>query len=96
MDVRNVLQRLDIFGEPLPSFNVRGHETVNSVFGGICSVIIFTIVLLYGVTKFIDLESRSNPNVSFFINEDNFGQGEQINLNERGFRIAFAVEGVYS
>ena len=57
---------------------------------------IFIIVLLYGITKLIDLESKNNPNVSFFIKEGHFNQGKQINLTERDFRIAFAVEGYYT
>ena len=58
-------------------------------------MIIFTIVLLYGITKFIDLESKNNPNVSFYIKEGHF-ESEQINLNEKNFRIAFAIEGYFT
>ena len=57
-------------------------------------MIIFIIVFLYAVTKFIDLEAKNNPNVSFFVKEGHF-DGEEINLTERGFRIAYAVEGLY-
>ena len=42
-------------------------------------MIIFIIVFLYAIGKFIDLESKNNPNVSFFIKEGHYN-GEEINL----------------
>ena len=72
LDAMSVLQRFDIFGQTLPTFNIDGKEKVNTIIGGFFTVIIFTIVLLYGITKFIHLESKNNPNVGSFTKEAAF------------------------
>ena len=56
LDFKNVFERLDIFGKPLPSFNIKGRDSVNTMIGGLCTVMLYAIVLLYGITKLIHLE----------------------------------------
>ena len=46
------LEKFDVFGEPLPSFNIKGSEEVTSKAGGFATLIIFIVMLLFGAMKF--------------------------------------------
>lgn len=59
-----VLERFDIFGEPLPSFNIKGKQQIQTRIGGVCTVLILATTLLFSVVKFIHLWTRNNPNLS--------------------------------
>ena len=96
LDVRQVLNRVDIFGKPLPGFNLKGSDVVTTMVGGVSSIFIFAIVLLYGAIKFIHLQSKANPNVATYIREGSFSSADILDLNDMNFRIAFAVEGFRS
>ena len=72
LDVKSVLKRFDIFGKPLPGFNIKGNDQVNTIAGGISSILIFGIVLIYATTKLIHLHSKANPNVSSFIRQGSY------------------------
>ena len=87
-----VFKRMDSFGEHLPSFNLRGKDSVNSVLGGIFSLALGLIIFMYGLLKFLHLIDRHNPNISAYYLEDGMSFGEKLNANERGFRIAVSVE----
>ena len=50
------------------------------------------IVLLYGLLRFLHLATKHNPNISTYYLEDGMSNGNILNLNERGFRIAVSVE----
>ena len=93
LSVSNVLHSIDVFQEPIPMFNVNGKSSVSSFLGGIFTLVLFSIVLTYATHKFIHLESKKNPVISEYHKANNFDPDEVLNLNERNFRIAFAVEG---
>ena len=54
---------------------------------------LFGIVLLYATVKLIQLKQLENPVVSSYIKENSFGSEDVLNMNERNFKVAFAVEG---
>ena len=56
-------------------------------------MILLSTVLLYATVKFIQLKQLANPVVSSYIKELYFGIDEHLNMNERNFKVAFAVEG---
>ena len=62
--VRSFLRECDIFGQPIPAFNIRGKDKVKTAWGGILSAIIMTISLGYAIVNFHDLILRTNPIVS--------------------------------
>ena len=45
----NAMKRLDRFGQSLPGFNLEGNATVTSNLGGFCTILVFCVVLLYGI-----------------------------------------------
>ena len=46
------LVKVDQFGQPLPTFNIRGSEIVNSRLGGVCTLILASVILAYALVKF--------------------------------------------
>ena len=45
------LEHIDLFGTPIPSFNIKNKEKVTTLIGGIMTLIILAIILLYGGLK---------------------------------------------
>ena len=84
---------MDIFGKQLPSFNLKGNEIVKTNFGAALTLFLGGIVLLYAVVKFIQLESRENPNITEYMETFKTDSESPINLNSLNGRIAFSFEG---
>ena len=59
----NVLKKIDIFGEPLPGFNLKGDTAIPTLTGGICTFLILIIFIAYGSLKFIHLKDKRNPEI---------------------------------
>ena len=54
-------RNIDIFGAPVPSFNIGGQKTVKTAVGASISIIIMILVLAFGLLKMRDLYERKNP-----------------------------------
>ena len=66
---------------------------MQSRLGGFVTVIIYLCVLMYASLKFSYFITRNNPNMFSYIKDENqLVDGEEINLSERNFRIAFTIE----
>ena len=91
-----MLERIDVFGKPLPAFNLGGEDTVHTLTGGIFTFIIILILVTYGGLKFVHLIERHNPLVSEVTEKAFYDSSEKMNLNEEGFRFAFTMEGYLS
>ena len=48
---RRILKEIDIFGAPVPGFNLNGKQSINTHTGGCISIIIISIVLIFGTNK---------------------------------------------
>ena len=86
----SMLEHIDAFGLPLPTFNLKGKQIVHTRIGGVCTLIISIIVILYATIKFIHLQTKHNPGMSSYYKDTK--DGFAINLNEQKFRFAFTVE----
>ena len=82
---------LDAFGEKLPTFNIKGSDRVNTIAGGVLSIVLYMTVFMYSMIKLGHLVSKHNPNISTYY-KDKEMYGRSLNLNERKFRFAFTVE----
>ena len=91
-----LLEKIDIFGRPLPTFNLNSDTEVNTVTGGLVTFAIIIMVLCYGSLKFYHLISKHNANVTSVLETDVFDFNEITNLSEAGFRLAFSVRGFNS
>lgn len=84
-----VLYQLDIFGMPLPTFNIDGNDRIKTRLGGVFTLLIIATVLLFAIVKFSHMTARKNP----FLSQMNIDNDDlELNLFESGFRIAVTVE----
>ena len=65
-----VFRRLDIFGQNLPTFILKGKDKVQTRIGGVVSILIGILVLMYACLKFSHLIDRHNPVMNSFYKED--------------------------
>ena len=84
---------MDSFGKKIPMFNIQGDSQVKTVFGGVLSVLVITLTLMYSKMKFIDLMERKNPQLIEQELSEYFETSSVVNLNDINFRMAFTVEG---
>ena len=89
----NILDTIDLFKLELPNYNLRGRQAVSSVAGGIVTVAIFTLMMLYANIKFFHFLTRYNPNISSHLQTNYFSSEDRIDLKENNLRFAFIVEG---
>ena len=75
------MKNFDLFGEPVPSFNVKGEDTVKTKVGAFVSMMIFVTVVYYGLLKSIQLEARGNPSIATYPIETVFDKDNPINMN---------------
>ena len=93
LQLSNFFGRFDSFAKPLPAFNIKGAESVQTLTGGIFTLFITVIILIYSSLKLLQLASKENPNVSEVNELDFYNFKEVLSLQEIDFKIAFSVEG---
>ena len=62
--VRSFLRECDLFGRPIPAFNIKGKDEVKTAIGGILSALIMTVSFGYTIMKIYDLVLHNNPIIS--------------------------------
>ena len=65
-----MLLTLDMFGTPLPSFNIQGEDQVRTHCGGCVSLLIMYVTFLFATLKLQHLLSKHNPSVNDFVDTD--------------------------
>ena len=88
-----MVEMIDLFPRPMPSFNVRGRTAVSSYFGALLSFAIFFVMLIYGALKMIHLLSKHNPNLSTYTDYSYFDSKDVLNLRDKKIKVAFGIEG---
>ena len=66
---------------------------VPSYTGAFTSVLISVIVAIYGLSKFVQLLNRQNPNISSWTENDAIDPDALINMRDTKIRIAFGISG---
>ena len=87
----NLLKKFDLFAAPLPGFNIGGETTVQSNTGGLVSISILSVTLLFALLKLQDLLTKHNPTISSFVEEDAFGPSDKFDTGHDDFMMAFAL-----
>ena len=77
----------------MPTFNFKGRTTVASWPGGIFSFAIVMVMMLYGAIKLVQLLSKTNPNISSYVEQNYFDSSEVIDMKDKKIRFAFGMEG---
>lgn len=82
---------LDLYGHEV-GFNLAGQQSVKSIPGLFVSVVLLSVLFLYGYVRFEYLIYRKNPLITRSELFDFFDSSEVVNFDEIGFKVAFAVE----
>ena len=88
----NILKGMDMFGRPMPGFNLKGATQVHSLLGSACTLMILICVLMYGSAKFVQLHDKHNPNISTYEEIKFYSKEEPMNLNQVNFKFAISFE----
>ena len=75
------LKNIDQYGQEIPSFNLKGEARVNTLFGGIITILILSLTFIYAVLKGIALIERTNPTINDFPIPSYFEISETVNFN---------------
>ena len=84
------IKNLDLFYEPMPAFNIKGKESVKTWIGAMCSVIIMTLTVAFGLLKLQHLVEKKNP--ALVTNTEDLGEYASFKLDDDGFMMAFSLE----
>ena len=86
------LKHLDMLSMPLPSFKIGGEEEIKTNIGAFFSVLLVTILFIYGFLKSVQLEAKANPNITTYTEANAWTVSNPIDLRDINFRAAFAFE----
>ena len=59
-----------MFGVKYPSFNVKGKSHYNTLLGFVCSVMLFSLFMVYASVKFDELINADNPDFSSIVTKN--------------------------
>ena len=65
-----MLLTMDMFGEPLPTFNIKGQSDVRTHCGGCLSILVILTAIAFAIVKLQHLLEKHNPTVNIFTQED--------------------------
>ena len=85
-----IVKNIDGFGQEIPSFNLKGETRVNTLFGGVITLLIITLTLAYAILKAVHLLQRKNPTINQYPIPHHFDVSETVDLNKIGFKVAFS------
>ena len=74
------------------SFNVNGKQHGKSWAGGIVSLIIFGLSLVFMLLKFRHLMEQQNPSIATFDQELELGADNAFELDDEDFMLAFGID----
>ena len=84
---------MDNFGYEIPSFNIRGETSINTVIGGALTFAIIILALFFAITQMNKLSEDPDPITSQSLKPNEFSPDENFNINDMNFRVAFTIEG---
>ena len=86
------IKQLDMYGLPMPGFNIEGEQTLNTNTGGVCSIMIIYVTLLFAILKFVNMINKENPTVFSYFEPDAVEVDYMFNMIDEDFMIAFSLE----
>ena len=87
------MTKFDMFGSPLPGFNIEGKELIRTNLGALVSIFQITLVILFASIKFIELQSRSGYAISSHDRLYLSSSENNVDFNELNFKFAVSFEG---
>jgi hypothetical protein len=64
--IGNVFDKYDLFAQQIPPFHIEGHTRLGSCIGYFLTVLLTTLVLVYGGSRARFLITGERPNISSF------------------------------
>ena len=90
--LQNVITNQDMFGRPIPSFNLKGEDEVKTITGGVLTIMLILTILAYGSNKALELFKKNNPVVNVVRKPNAIDEDEVINIGESDFKFTFSLE----
>ena len=87
------MTKFDMFGSPLPGFNLKGQKTMKTNLGALVSLFQITLVILFASVKFIELESRAGYDISSHDQLYLSSRSNPANFSELDFKVAVSFVG---
>ena len=81
-----------MFGQAIPSFNLKGQARIVTSMGGAMTLICGIVVLIYAAAKLSHIRAVIGQSISMYHEHHGTSRENQMNLSDRNFRIAFAFE----
>ena len=94
--VTHSLKKLDLFGQPLPAFNLKGKSEVNTFCGSMVSLLLIYVVIMFGTLKLTHLLSHHGPTINTFMQKNAFTSEDIYNSVENDFMVAVTLEDYYT
>ena len=86
------IKQLDMYGLPMPGFNIEGEQVMTTNTGGVVSVMIIYVTLLFAILKFVNMLNKENPTVFSYFEPDAVDVDYMFNMIDEDFMIAFSLE----
>ena len=80
---------MDLFSEPVPTFNIAGKTSVQTRLGIFCSLLIFILTFAFSLLKLQHLIERKNPDLT--TNTEPLEGGEKFFLESDEFMMAVSL-----
>ena len=87
-----LIQRFDFFRTSVPSFNIAGTDQVRTSIGGVLSISVTCITLLFALQKLQHMLGRSYPNINIYDDKYALTKDDQLELSSDSFQMAFVLE----
>ena len=84
------LKKWDIFPMQVPSMNLKGQDSIKTITGGLVSMLVISIVMLFAFLKLSHLLERKNPTINTLVDSDE-GADAEFDTSSNGFQFAFAL-----
>lgn len=84
-----MIDKIDLFAHPLPTFNIQGKGKVSSCVGLSFSLALYLLILGYAVSRLVVVFGDGNPTFSTYKIESKYDLDHRVDLDEFGFTFAF-------
>ena len=86
-----VFASIDGYAKPIPSFNLQGETTVQTVWGGFWTFVVLTFSFLYAGVKASHLAEKRNPTIIETVIHNSIDHNTMIPYRDLGFNAAFTL-----
>ena len=86
------LLNIDMFGAPVPTFNMRKQGTIKTSIGTVISILIMGMTSIFALLKLQKLMLRKQPDIVSFTDEQAFDATFRYSVRDNGVMFAVSLE----